>query len=65
MPELKAYQDEIDAQLQSYPSAPTSVLHLAERQGDKVRTTHFLDRGNWDQPRQVIAPHTPAALHPL
>ncbi len=63
-PDLKTYQDEIDALYQTYPTAPTSVLHLAERQGDKQRTTHFLDRGNWDQPRQPVAPQTPAALHP-
>ncbi len=47
------------------PSGYTSVLHLAERTGNKVRITRHLDRGNWDQPQEPIAPHTPAAFHPL
>ncbi len=63
--DLKPLNDEIDAHWEKYPQAPTSVLHLAERQEGNVRTTYFLDRGNWDQPRQAIQPHTPAALHPL
>ena len=41
------------------------MLHLAERRGGQLRQTHLLSRGNWDQPLQVVAPHTPAALHPL
>ena len=65
VPDLKSLNDEIDARWNAYPQAPTSMLHLAERRGDKVRQTHFLNRGNWDQPLQVVAPHTPAALHPL
>ena len=65
VPDLKPLNDEIDAQWKNYPQAPTSVLHLAERQAGNVRQTHFLDRGDWDQPRQVVEPHTPAALHPL
>ena len=65
VPDLKPLNDEIDAQWKNYPQAPTSVLHLAERRAGNVRQTHLLDRGNWDQPRQVVEPHTPAALHPL
>ncbi len=65
VPDLKPLNDEIDAQWKNFPQAPTSVLHLAERQAGNVRATHFLDRGSWDQPRQVIEPHMPAALHPL
>ncbi len=61
--ELKVLNDEIDAQWQQFPEAPTSMLHLAQRSADQSRTTHLLDRGNWDQPRQVVEPHTPAALH--
>jgi hypothetical protein len=65
VPDLKPLNDEIDAQWKSYPQAPTSVLHLAERQAGNVRETRFLDRGSWDQPKHVVAPHMPAALHPL
>ena len=57
--DLKPFNDEIDAQWKSYPQAPTSVLHLAERRAGNVRQTHFLNRGNWDQPLQAVcAPHT-------
>ncbi|MEX0711289.1 MAG: PSD1 and planctomycete cytochrome C domain-containing protein [Pirellulales bacterium] len=64
-PDWQAFSDEIEAQWQQFPTALTSVLHLAERQGVHVRQTHLLDRGSWNQPRQVIEPHTPAAFHPL
>ena len=47
------------------PQAATSVLHLAEREPANRRATHLLDRGNWDQPLQVVEPHTPAAFHPF
>ncbi len=49
----------------SLPTGYTSVMHLAQRSGSKVRLTHFLDRGNWDQPQAPVQPHTPAAFHPL
>jgi hypothetical protein len=61
--DLKPLNDEIDAQWKRYPPALTSVLHLKERRGDKVRQTHQLDRGGWDRPQQVVAPHVPAAFH--
>jgi hypothetical protein len=64
-PEWQAANDEINALWQQFPAAPTSLLHLAEREGAHVRPTHLLDRGGWNSPRQPIAPHTPAALHPL
>ena len=63
--DLKPLTDEINAQWTQYPTALTSVLHLAEREGGRVRQTHLLDRGGWDHPKQVIQPHTPAALHPF
>lgn len=47
------------------PSGYTSVMHMAERIGPKVRLTHYLERGNWDQPQQPVPPHVPAAFHPL
>ena len=65
VPELKAFNDEIDALWKQFPEAVTSVLHLAERKGQDVRETHLLDRGGWDKPKDKIAPHVPAALHPL
>lgn len=63
--DLKPLNDEIEAQWKNFPTALTSVLHLAERTGDFVRPTHLLDRGGWDKPKEVIAPHTPAAFHKL
>jgi len=63
--DLKAFNEEIDAQWKQYPQALTSVLHLAEREAANHRQTHLLDRGGWDQPKQVVEPHTPAAFHPL
>ena len=65
VPDAKPLNDEIDAQWKNYPQAATSMLHLAERRGGNVRQTHLLSRGNWDQPLQAVAPHTPSALHPL
>jgi hypothetical protein len=65
VPEAKAINEQIAAQWMQFPSAPTSVLHLAERTGEQIRPTKLLDRGAWDRPKQVIEPHTPAALHPL
>lgn len=65
VPELKSFTDEISALWKSYPQAPTSILHLAEREPTNPRPTFLLDRGNWDQPKQEIKPHIPAAFHPL
>ncbi len=62
--ELKPLNDEIDALLKSTPAASTSILHMAEREPGNPRATHFLDRGNWDQPLQVVEPHVPSAFHP-
>jgi hypothetical protein len=64
-PEWQSFNDEIDALWTQFPTALTSVLHLAERQGVHVRQTHLLDRGSWIQPRQAIEPQAPAAFHPL
>ena len=61
--ELKPTNDEIEALLKTTPAASTSILHMAERELANTRLTHLLDRGNWDQPRQVVEPHVPAAFH--
>ncbi len=63
VPEFKAINDQIDELWKSWPTAVTSILHLSERPARYARTTSLLDRGNWDQPRQPIEPHTPAAFH--
>lgn len=63
--DAKPINDEIDALWKSWPTAPTSILHLAERAPSDPRKTHFLDRGNWDQPLHEVEPHVPAAFHPF
>lgn len=63
--ELKDQAKSLSAAWSKIPSGSTSVLHLAERTGPKVRLTRLLDRGSWDQPQQPIEPHTPAAFHSL
>jgi len=63
VPELKAINDEIDALMMSLPVAGTSILHMAERGPMNHRDTHLLSRGSWDQPLQVVEPHTPAAFN--
>jgi hypothetical protein len=65
VPDAKAITDEIDAIWKEYPQAETSILRLMEREPANRRVTHLLDRGNWDQPRQEIEPHVPAAFHPF
>lgn len=63
--DLKPANDEIDAFVKSMPQAPTSILHLTERELNNHRDTHLLDRGGWDKPLDVVQPHTPASLHPF
>jgi hypothetical protein len=66
VPELKALNDEEEAQWKKFPEAETSVLHLAERSGPAdTRKTHLLDRGAWDQPKHEVKPHVPVALPAL
>jgi hypothetical protein len=65
IPDLKPINDEIDALWKAMPVAPTTVLHLAEREPGRHRTTHLLDRGVWNRPLRAIGPHVPAALHPF
>jgi hypothetical protein len=64
-PELKSYSDEIEKHQARYPEAMTSVLHLAERSAQDTRETRRLDRGSWNQGKEVIKPQVPAALHAL
>lgn len=65
VPEAGPTNEEIAALWKTFPQAATSVLHMAEREPGNRRETHFLERGNWDQPTRVVPPHTPAAFHPF
>jgi mono/diheme cytochrome c family protein len=65
LPEAKEVNDAVAAAWGSFPAASTTVLHLLERTPEEARTTHLLDRGVWDRAKHAVAPHTPAALHPL
>jgi hypothetical protein len=65
LPELKAFNDEIDGLWKQYPEAGTTVLHLAARPTDQRRITKLLDRGGWEKPKQEVPPHTPAVLPKL
>jgi mono/diheme cytochrome c family protein len=64
-PSLAAYTEDIEALYARWPAPRTSVLHLARRSPGLERPTHRLDRGAWDKPADVVAPHVPAFLHPL
>lgn len=61
--DAKPINDEIDALWKSYPVAGTSILHMDEQQAPFRRKTYLLNRGNWDQPKVAVEPHTPASLH--
>lgn len=63
--EASDINEEIATAWGEYPAALTSVLHLQRRDANKVRSTHRLDRGMWDQPVELIEPAVPAAFHPL
>jgi mono/diheme cytochrome c family protein len=63
--ELAEVNKQIDAQFDRLPQPYSTVLHLMEREDKLARPTHLLDRGEWDRPKQPIAPRVPAALHPL
>jgi hypothetical protein len=63
--DLKEIQTEVDAVWNSFPQAPTSILHLKEKEPSKQRVTHLLDRGSWDRPKHRVAPKVPEAFHPF
>lgn len=65
VPELKHLNEEIESLWKTYPDAHTTVLHLAERGPEDPRTTHRLDRGQWDRPKEPVRQLTPAILHPM
>lgn len=63
--ELQPEHAAIMAEYAKITEGHTSVLHLAERKGAAHRATYLLDRGAWDQPQNIVEPHTPAVFHPL
>lgn len=63
--DAEGVQQEIDELWKQFPQAITSVLHLAEREPARRRTTHLLERGAWDKPLAAAEPLVPAAFHPL
>jgi mono/diheme cytochrome c family protein len=65
VPELRPVHDGIGNLWKQYPNALTSVLHLVEREPTAARQTRLLNRGEWDQPTEPVAPKTPAAFHPM
>lgn len=66
LPEAKKLNGEAEALWKTWPAEPkTSVLHLVERPATDARSTHLLERGAWNQPKQAVQPHVPTALHPL
>lgn len=64
-PAMKTYNDQIEKQWKTFPEPLTSVLHLAERNAQDARTTHYLERGVWNQAKDEVKPHAIAALHPM
>jgi hypothetical protein len=63
MPAMKAFNDQIEKQWAAHPEAQTTVLHLTERRGMDVRETKLLDRGVWNQGKDVVKPQVLSALH--
>ncbi|MCA9064525.1 MAG: DUF1549 domain-containing protein, partial [Planctomycetaceae bacterium] len=63
IPEMQDVVQQLEALWQQFPGAKTSVLHVMERGSENQRTTHLLNRGNWDQPEQPVAFRLPAAFH--
>ncbi len=64
-PALASFNDRMAKQWEAYPEAQTTVLHLAERSRADTRETRRLERGAWNQGKEIVPPHVPAALHPL
>ena len=50
------------ARREQLAAAPATMV-MAER--DQPRTTHILERGEYDKPRDIVQPHTPDALPPM
>lgn len=60
------YRQRLAELWQRFPDdAPTSVMSLQQRPAALHRTTRLLNRGEWNDGQQAVAPHVPAMLHPL
>ena len=46
-----------------FPEAKTSILRLAQRIPEHARVTKLLHRGEWDQPKDPVAPGFLSSLH--
>ncbi|MDA1178670.1 MAG: PSD1 and planctomycete cytochrome C domain-containing protein, partial [Planctomycetota bacterium] len=64
-PDYAPLTEEVNALWQKFPVAETTILHLKERELGKMRVTQRLDRGEWDQPRETVQPHTPGSFFPM
>ncbi len=63
--ELKEFADKEKGIWREFPVAETSILHMMERPPVESRSTHLLDRGEWDQPKQPVKAQLPKEFHPL
>lgn len=64
-PALASFNDRLAKHWDAYPEPLTTVLHLAERTPADARETRRLERGVWNQGREIVSPQVPAALHPM
>jgi mono/diheme cytochrome c family protein len=62
--EFQEFNDAIARLWAEYPEG-ASVLNLGARAPEFRRTTHLLERGNWQKPGKEVAPGVPAFLNPL
>lgn len=62
VPAFAATNAEIEKLWSEFPTADTTILHLAQRSAEDHRTTYLLERGAWDKPKEAVAPGTPAFL---
>jgi hypothetical protein len=60
----KKANDEMDKLWAQWPEGD-HVLALADRRPEHRRTTHILQRGDWQKPGDAVQPGVPGILHPL
>jgi hypothetical protein len=65
IPDLKPLSDELDQLLRTTPDGITTVLHVWPSQIPAILVADVSagSRGEWDQPRDPVQPHVPAAFH--
>ena len=62
--EFQEFNDTIARLWAEHPEGG-SVLNLTQRAPEFARTTHLLERGNWQKPGKEVSPGVPAFLNPL